>query len=239
MNNNFNIYQTIGKDMSELETLIELAQDGDFIWIKPKNAFVPQLPKPRYYPDFQTISDDLYEFFTGKKVERIELKGARALTQTPRTILNDIIGFVLRIIYPGHCAIVHKKDGVTNIIEAWGEAPNMVISTEISEWYDKNDDYTGGPYSFWLGRLEGFDEQDRAKISDYAQTQLGKKFNFFNFDLDNEKSYYCSKLAWLAIFKTLNLAIDGHPKAERIYWFSPKNFIKCKGIKLIYGDDKY
>lgn len=214
--------------------------------------FVPDAPKPRYYPDLNQIINNLDVFIDKLKnnfnqnpivmaaAEHLEQfkdhKNSKSLDTSKIPILKYLIGQLLSTVYPGHSAIVHYKNGVKSIVEAWGEPPNCVRLLPMGDWYDLNVNYTGGPYDFWLGRLSGASIAQRAQISEYAHKRLNVKFNFFNFDLSDKSSFYCSKLAWMAIYDATKIAIDGLAQTNRVYWVSPKDLIECEGIDIIKGE---
>ena len=234
------------------EQLIDLAQDGDMIWIKPKNAFTADMPSPRYYPDLEEVIGNIdnyidivkKKFRTNKHIIVIlnlisDFMNKNALSKPQLTsdqYFRNLVGGLLSLIYPGHTAIVHAKNGVKSVIEAWGEGKKNVKIMPINEWYEFNINYMGGPYVFWLGRVKSSTASQRASISDFAYKQLGNPFNFLNFDLADESCYYCSKLCWMAIYDAIKIPIDGMEQTNRVYWVSPKDLIECDGIRLILGD---
>ena len=54
---------------------------------------------------------------------------------------------------------------------------------------------------------------------------------FWNFDLNDDSGFYCSKLVWLAIFRRLRFAVDGDMNSKRGFWFSPKQLLYLRPFK--------
>jgi uncharacterized protein YycO len=86
----------------------------------------------------------------------------------------------------------------------------------------------------WLGRLRGYDAQQRAGLAAEALKHVGKPYDFWNFDLDEDSGFYCSKLAWLAIYRALGFAVDGRTNPRRVLWFSPKQFLRLKAVEKLF-----
>ena len=67
----------------------------------------------------------------------------------------------------------------------------------------------------------------------WAAEQIGKPYNFWDFDLEDASGFYCSKLAWLSILQGAGFPPDDNPNPHRALWYSPKQLIKSKHVELI------
>jgi uncharacterized protein YycO len=79
----------------------------------------------------------------------------------------------------------------------------------------------------------------RAEIAIEARRYVGRPYNFWNFDLADDTAFYCSKLAWLAIYRALGFPIDGVAEPKRSFWFSPKQFLYLKTIARMHDPGIY
>jgi hypothetical protein len=135
-------------------------------------------------------------------------------------------------LYVGHVGIVEVESQTPWVIEALYE--QGVVRHRYTDWL------AGRPGEIvWLGRVADYPEAERAKIAIEAKTQLGKPYNFWNLDLSDTAEFYCSKLAWWAILKSLNLAIDGDPNPKRWFWFSPKQLLYDDRITRLFEPCSY
>jgi len=126
----------------------------------------------------------------------------------------------------GHIAIVRIREGTATIVEAvWGAG---VREVRYPDWASER---TNEPV--WHGRVKNASTEARAAIAEYAATQVGKPHNFWNFDLGDESGFYCSKLAWLAILKGTNQAVDGRAQARELLWLSPKRLLGARAIDVL------
>jgi cell wall-associated NlpC family hydrolase len=108
--------------------------------------------------------------------------------------------------------------GVPWVIEALWE--RGVVRHTYADWAaDRSGEVV------WLGRLTKLSAAQRAKIPLEAKKHIGKPYDFWNFDLNDDAGFYCSKLAWMAVFRSLNLAVDGKSNPKRAFWFSPKQLL--------------
>jgi hypothetical protein len=136
-------------------------------------------------------------------------------------------------IYVGHVAMVQTDD--TNdpwIIEAlWGSG---VVRSRYSAWLSARPGER-----IWQGRLRSLPEGDRRKVSVEALKSIGRPYDFWNFDLNDDASFYCSKLVWLATYRALGFAIDDNPNPKRSFWFSPKQLLYTPRIQIILDQGPY
>ena len=78
--------------------------------------------------------------------------------------------------------------------------------------------------------------------------QLGKPYEFFNFDLNDDSGFYCSKLAWMSVWRATSraaqrapVAVDDNPNPRRSFfdWFSPKQLVNARRVTLLHKPGDY
>jgi hypothetical protein len=118
-------------------------------------------------------------------------------------------------IYVGHVAILHIDDEkVPWVIEAlWGKG---VVRGTYVDWIRSRPGEI-----VWQGRLRNLEPEERGMIATESKKYIGRPYDFWNFDLNNADGFYCSKLVWLSIWRSLHFAIDGNSNPQRSFWFSP------------------
>ena len=208
-------------------------QSGDFLWPKKPGVFVPYDAGPARAQDvdeakwneerdrFVANVATKAPYFTPAQTEKMrrlkysDFYAAYTGAGKARSTAYSSGG----PIYVGHVGIVEIDEvGVPWVIEAlWGRG---VIRHTYAEWVTER-----AGEVVWLGRLTNLSASQRTKIPLEARKQVGKPYDFWNFDLNDESGFYCSKLAWMAAFRSLNLAVDGNRNPRRFFWFSPKQFL--------------
>jgi cell wall-associated NlpC family hydrolase len=220
---------------------------GDFLWPKKPGVFVPYDAGPprarnadeakwneerdRFVANVATKAP----YFTSAQTEKMrrltynEFYSTYAGARKAKSETHSSGG----PIYVGHVGIVEiDQGGVSWVIEAlWGRG---VIRHTYAEWVAER---TGEVV--WLGRLTELSAAQRARIPIEARKQIGKPYDFWNFDLNDESGFYCSKLAWMAAFRSLNLAVDGNRNPRRFFWFSPKQFLYVPRIARLIDPGPY
>jgi hypothetical protein len=136
-------------------------------------------------------------------------------------------------VYVGHVGIVEVDRNKTAwIIEAL--LGKGVVRKTYADWITERSDHV-----VWLGRLRELDAEQRAKIATEARRYLGRPYDFWNFGLNDDEGFYCSKLVWLSIFRALRFAVDGQPNPNRVFWFSPKQLLYLPTIARIHDPGPY
>jgi uncharacterized protein YycO len=83
----------------------------------------------------------------------------------------------------------------------------------------------------------------RKKIADEALKHLGKPYQFFNFNLNDDGGFYCSKLAWMSTWRSANIALDDDPNPQRGTrfppWYSPRQLTQAKEIEMLHKPGEY
>jgi uncharacterized protein YycO len=94
----------------------------------------------------------------------------------------------------GHVGIIEMIDRKPSVIEAMAGFGVRRISYE--DWLRSRPGEL-----FWVGRLKGVPLERRGAAAERAAEQIGKPYNFWDFDLEDASCFYCSKLAWLSIMR--------------------------------------
>jgi hypothetical protein len=143
----------------------------------------------------------------------------------------------------GHVGMIQvESNGGAFIVEAipsWRGSPHKgVVRLPYAEWLGG---YTN--IQVWHGRLRGVDADAGKRLLDVALKQVGKPYDFFNFNLNDDSGFYCSKLIWLCAWRGLNVAIDDDPNPNRGTrfppWFSPKALIGVRHVELLHSPGEY
>jgi hypothetical protein len=222
-------------------------ESGDFVWPKKPGVFVPYTQTSNFNrrQDQEVWEREKREFLNRSKkgtyLTQAQLEAIRDLDyrefharyhadQMPDTLGVYSSGGGL---YVGHVGIVEvNPSGNIEIIEALSD--RGVVRHSYKEW-------RAGRVGeiVWLGRLANTPKGDRAQISTEAGKYVGRPYNFWNFDLDDDEDFYCSKLAWLSMFRSLGLAVDQNPNAKRDFWFSPKQLLYLSAITRLHDPGSY
>lgn len=225
-------------------------ESGDFIWPKRPGAFVPYHSKPAgaYDDDRAQWEREKQAFINrvtsdpaapnglvrlARRLERMEFREFLALyLADEKPGVPDTYGGRSPI-YVGHVGILFLKDnGEPWVVEAVWEGGVRTISYQ--SWLgERPDDIV------WHGRLKDQNRGDRAKIAEEALRYKGKPYDFWNFDLADSSGFYCSKLAWLAVFQALKIATDDDRNSQRWFWYSPKQLMNSSYIYKLHDPGSY
>ena len=220
----------------------EALQPGDFLWPKGKQACV-------FFSPAQLGSEKISRAAAlAPALDRLHWEEQRAdfLSNPPADAPADAIATYSALSYEefradydvietpygcrpsagsysvGHVAIVDVSDGEPMIIEA---IPKKIVRKSYADWS------AGHRADFvFHGRLKQTSATSRQKIAEEARRHIGTKYSFFNFDLLNNGGFYCSKLAWAAVWRATGIALDGNRNPKRWVWFSPKQLYYCDTI---------
>ena len=221
---------------------------GDFLWPKKPGVFVPYSQQANIGPerDAEIWEREKQEFLdqarsgqTGLSPEQLqELRGL-----TYREFLARYEGDQKPGqpgvyssgggLYVGHVGIIDiNPNGEPEVIEAlWG--PGVTRRT-YKDWLSGRPDEV-----VWLGRLRDQSKSARASISGEAAKYVGRPYKFWNFNLNDDSGFYCSKLVWLSVYRSLGFAIDGNFDPKRDFWFSPKQLLYLPVIDRLHDPGPY
>jgi Permuted papain-like amidase enzyme, YaeF/YiiX, C92 family len=239
-------------------------ESGDLIWPKKQGAYVPYASPTQE----GTVENDEARWKL-EKVNFIRLARAGKLGTTADEIAywkrvademeflefntfyhrysagaspNDFIAYGGGgILYVGHVAIV-DADAATNqlfVIEAisgkgLGNFADCVERVLYDDWLQAR-----GDILVWHARLKGYDPSARAAIANYSRTQVGKPYDFWNFDLSSTTGFYCSKLVWQSIQQTTGVVLDDNTDPKRFFWFSPLQTMKSPQLVVLSSPGNY
>jgi cell wall-associated NlpC family hydrolase len=233
-------------------------QSGDLLWPKKKGAFVPRTrslaapvseerktweaerQRALADPAHSGVSPEVAEKLKTMRFEdfeRIYHTGTRA--PPPGAATRGMLGDTVSV---GHVGIIEVgANGIAYVIEATPQGPGGsagVIRTRYADWLNA---YAN--IQVWHGRLRNLDPRVRAGVVTAALAQLGKPYDFFNFDLNDDHGFYCSKLVWQCVWRTAHVAADDNPDPQRGKWFppwfSPKALIGAKRIEVLHKPGDY
>lgn len=221
---------------------------GDLLWPKLPGSFVPYDSRDKADP-----ASDLQNWTTQKSLalgpaEQDESPEGTQLSAALRNLsyaefrrrylqgISDTADQSLslwNVAAVGHVAIVDiGSDGSAHVVEAIN--PQGVVRSSYADWVASRPNEIA-----WQGRLQGRSASDRKALVAAASTQLGKPYNFWDFDLSDDRDFYCSKLVWLAHTRALGSPIDGNPNPKRSFWFSPKQALYLPAIEIILDQGNY
>lgn len=232
-------------------------QWGDLLWPKKKGAFVPRTrslagtqsaEQPAWEASRQRaladpgqaglspeVAEKLKEMRFGD-FERLYHTGrAPSHEQATRGLLGDTVSV-------GHVGLIEiAANGTPHVVEATPQGPGNaagVVRTPYAEWLKA---YAN--IQVWHGRLRDLDRRARARVVEAALKQLGKPYDFFNFNLNDDRGFYCSKLVWQCVWRTASIAVDDNPDPQRgkLFppWFSPKALIGVKRVEVLHKPGEY
>jgi hypothetical protein len=224
-------------------------QSGDFVWPKRPGAYVPYHAGSTNSPEedrarWARERDDFLQRESGKPgLTALDRERIEALRKMDYREFIAIYEGAQRpgqpgvysggSVYVGHVAIIEVDANKEPwVIEALVQ--NGVVRHRYNDWITKRADE-----AVWLGRLKDLDASKRASIVPKATEQIGKPYNFWNFDLNDDQGFYCSKLAWMSIYRALNFGVDGNNDPKRLLWFSPKQFLYTPAIVRLHDPGPY
>lgn len=239
-------------------------QSGDFVWPKNKGVLVPRRAAPQS-SDGQKVwnaereallrsdratsglSEEVAEKLRNMSYEEFKaIYFATALEHTDEKNRSRKLTIPTQAVYVGHVGIIEKRaNEVPHIVEATVSEglKGAVVRHSYRDWLKSH-----RGKQIWHGRVRDLSVGTRHRIAQEALSQLGKPYGFFNFDLDDDTSFYCSKLVWMSIWRATSgragyqpIAVDGdsNPKRPFFGWFSPKQLINAKHIAVLHKPGEY
>lgn len=223
-------------------------QSGDLIWPKKPDSVVPYNSQPgeagqsaraQWLQDKETYLDRLRNSSSPTPDEKSRYLVLQSMTYEDfaATYLDDrLLGepatFGAGGFYVGHVGIVEIAGGTPMIIEAIMGIGVRKIS--YAAWLKERPGEL-----VWLGRLKDVPPEKREAVAKIASGYVGKPYNFWNFDLADTTSFYCSKLAWLSILSGAGFPPDDNPDPIRGLWYSPKQLMRSRHIVLVNFPSNY
>jgi len=239
-------------------------QSGDFVWPKKKGAFVPryrieQPPSEQRAwkaererllsedPSKSGLSPEVAEKLKNMSYDEFEALYFSGPTEPAgKDAKSRSVNIGGQTIYVGHVGIIEiDAQGVPYVVEATATAAlqGAVVRTSYADWLKSN-----SGMQVWHGRVRDLSAGVRKSVAQEAMKQLGKPYEFFNFDLNDDKGFYCSKLVWMSVWRATSsgaqaapVAVDDDPNTRRPFfdWFSPKQLANAKRVTLLHKPDQY
>lgn len=223
-------------------------QNGDLIWPRNGCTFVPYSGRAAYDYDREKAE---WNAGRARYLDRVK-RSDEAASEASRRIANlDFAEFLIEYegdiqpgqfrpyggdgpLYTGHVAIASIEGGQPWLIEAITASSNCVRKIPYDKWLKER----GNP-EVWQGRLKGITEAQQVGIAREASSHLNVPYDFWNFDLLDANGFYCSKLAWMSIYRATGSPVDENPNPKRHIWFSPKQLMECKPVNVIFSPGTY
>jgi len=240
-------------------------ETGDLLWPKRKGAIVPRTRSLQAAPSQdgraweaarqQMLADPAAAGLTPEVAARLgamsyqefervyfSASAAEAPPSAPRPGTRSATA-IRQPISVGHVGLIDlDAGGVPYVVEATPTRPDGspagVIRSPYAEWLKR---YTN--IQVWHGRLRDLDADARRRVLVVARSQLGKPYDFFNFDLSDDRGFYCSKLVWFCAWRGAQIAADDNPDPRRGNrfppWFAPKTLINARRVALLHNPGEY
>jgi Permuted papain-like amidase enzyme, YaeF/YiiX, C92 family len=223
-------------------------QSGDLVWPKKPGAFVPykyalntsaELDAANWYAErgafLARLSRDP-KYFTAQ--DMAEFKSLDFREFYARYVGDQKPGIPGAYstgggIYVGHVGVIEvDESNVPWVIEAL--LANGVVRSRYDQWI------AARPGEIvWQGRIRELPLGDRTRIASEAKRYLSRPYDFWNFDLNDDAGFYCSKLVWLSVWRSLQFPVDGNSDPRRKFWFSPKQLLYAHLIIRLHDPGSY
>ena len=226
-------------------------QPGDIIWPKKPGVFVPYESKlgADYTTDRTQWEQDRTAFVAQSRRKSLKPAGAQTIALLESMSFDEFLALYLGDIggvssanaafnqgkggpiYVGHCGMVYFQDKQPWVVEA---VKPTVRRISYAKWIAERREE-----DVWHGRLKGVEQTDRERVAAEANKYVGRPYKFWNYNLDDDSGFYCSKLVWLAVFRTLRLALDDIMDPDRPIWYSPKQLLHSPHIECKFCPGRY
>jgi hypothetical protein len=235
-------------------------QTGDLVWPKKKGSIVPRTRSAQAAPTEERreweaarqqmlvdpaaagLSPEVAERLKTMSYDEFERLYFSGQPRPPRGTSRSA-GAVGQTISVGHVGLIElDARNIPYVVEATPKRPDGthggVIRLRYTDWLKS---YTN--IQVWHGRFRDLDPTVCRRVLDVARSQLGKPYDFFNFDLNDDRGFYCSKLVWMSVWRAAQIAADDNPDPQRGKsfppWFSPKALIDSKRVAMLHSPGEY
>jgi Permuted papain-like amidase enzyme, YaeF/YiiX, C92 family len=202
----------------------QIAEDEKQIWLREKTEFIARARNKQTATWFTSEQLDALE-----KMSFEEFYARYVGGQEP-----GLLGVYPKgAVYVGHVGVILVDEkNVPWVIEAL--LHRGVVKSRYEDWRKSRPEE-----DVWLGRVENLRPDQRHLIATESEKYIGRRYDFWNFDLNDDSGFYCSKLVWLSIWRSLQFAIDGDKNPKRIFWFSPKQLLYSKRMGHLFYPGPY
>jgi uncharacterized protein YycO len=198
--------------------------DDQAVWLQERNNYLNLIDKAA-----NVSSEDKERAEILRKMEYSDFLKSYAGDQTTDSVVPYSVGSL----YVGHVGIIDiDETGTPHVIEAlFGKG---VVKQKYADWLKgRSNEWV------WHGRIHGITESKGVEISSEAKKHIGVQYDFWNFDLDDARGFYCSKLVWLSVKRSQGFAVDGKEESKRLLWFSPKQLLYTAKIDRLHSPGRY
>jgi len=228
---------------------VVLLESGDLIWPRPPGAFIPyrsqlgQATGNEAAEWEQEKAQYLAELTTKRRLTRIEQERVRLLQTMNYARFAQLYFAPIpsgqpsprgSFVYVGHVGIILVEGGSPFVVEAVADQGHAVRKISYARWLAQH-----RHDQFWVRRLQERSPEKRSAIAQVALSYLGRPYNFWNFDLKDDRCFYCSKLAWLAIYKAVHYPPDDNDNGDRVLWYSPRQLIHSPHLEPVFDSGNY
>lgn len=219
-------------------------QSGDLLWPKKPGAYIP-------YAAVEP-SDDEAAWEAERQEALAALRAELNVNTAPRLReLKDLTFASFRQRYyngvvPGQTAF-YASGGVAGvghvgIVETTADGAFVldanprpgVARTAYADWIRERPEH-----AVWQGRLKNRTARERHAVAVEAARYIARPYRFWNFDLNDDAGFYCSKLVWMAAFRALGMPLDGNPEPQRSFWYSPKQCLNSPEVEIVLNQGDY
>lgn len=215
-------------------------RSGDLLWPKRSNEIIPYNHEPgeeleaswrRERDNFVQSAEGELDQQSLREIQLMSLDDFEHLYFEGQA--NGTLQPYSGVAGTGHVAILEKNEaGNLWVIEAMMD--RGVIRNPYDGWIRSR-----GQSGVWHGRVKSLSEDHIQRSVAVAKQQVGKPYNFWNFDLSDDTDFYCSKLVWYAFVRGAKLAIDGNPQPKRSIWLSPKQVLNSSLVDQLFSPGTY
>lgn len=194
-------------------------EDDVIQWHRERDAFIAQLMAnaPLSSEDFSLVDRLSQMRFDDFELQYVANLPAGLYVPLDR---NAVFGV-------GHVAIVDvDAEGNRWVIEANKEIGAVVVKP-YADW-----EAGRGNDAIWHGRVSGLPASVTNDVAKIARGFEGRRYWFFGFNLDDDSSFYCSKLVWICYWRGAGLALDESKELNRRWWVSPKQIMESCLVKI-------
>jgi hypothetical protein len=197
-------------------------KDDAVLWRQERDAYLETLrkasnPTPEERERYVALQSMTYEEFSARYLDdRSPGEPATFGTGDP---------------YVGHVAIVDLENGKPVVIEAVLKGVRRIA---YADWLrERSGDL------IWWARLKGVPRDRRAAVAKAAAANVGKPYDFWDFNLLDTTGFYCSKLAWYSIWTGAGISPDDDTNPKRVLWYSPKRLMRSPHVELLANPGSY
>ena len=225
-------------------------RDGDLIWPKKEGAYVPFNSKPT---STSKVDSDEWERERQQFIERVQNDSgasqsqkelaARVAKMNFEEFREEVLGQDMGgrevvpygsggySIYTGHVGMIFFENSEPWVVEA---VPPKVQKIPYKKWLKEREGA-----DVWHARVIGLKPKDQEKMIEQALEHVGKPYSLWDLNLNDPESFYCSKLIWFVIYRSLGWSLDDNPESDRLNWYTPKQIMQSPHVEMFFAPTTY